>query len=57
MITAAKIKIYGTAHADQRYHTTDRDINAAGDHDKTHATRGNDERCLRIQDIEESLRL
>ena len=34
-----------------------RNIDTAGDHYQTHTTSGDDQCCLRIQNIEESLRL
>ena len=56
-ITAVIIQIYCTAHTDQCRDAANGNINAAGNHHKRHAAGKDDQRCIRIQKIEQRLRL
>ena len=47
-VTIRFIQVDGTAHGDQSYHTTDRDIDPAGDHDDRHTDRRDDQSRIRI---------
>ena len=47
-VTIRFIQVDGTAHGDQSYHTTDGDIDPAGDHDDGHTDRRDDQSRIRI---------
>ena len=51
------VEIDRAAHADERGERTDRNVDAARNHDETHAARENEQRRVFIEDIEEGLRL
>ena len=56
-IAAVMIEMHCAAHTDQCGHAADGNVNAAGNHYKSQTAGENNQRCIRVHDVEQLLRL